>query len=752
MTTSINIYTVDATTAVSKQFAVNFTLGFLSRDHVTAFVEDELDGSGNQIFRTITWINDGLVTLSGTLNVGDVVKIQRTTPADNLIHDFQAGAVLREGNLDEAHLQALMILHEVFDGRNINSFSSDLNMNAFDIENVGQIQTGSIIVGGFEFDPSTGVNIATPVLASAIDTASTGVTVQDKLDAFDRATYKRRVHKPFANAFDGSPVIIQDGPVDTFHRHFGGIAEGEDGRLHLFYRKAPEHALTANTEVIYVYSDNGGQTWSSESAIVAGVAGFDYRDFSVCVTPTGKVYVAYTKAPVPAGSPTTFETIYSIDNGVTWSIGPTIASINFAYARTFGRIKVIPGDADSEYRLLLTPYYQSSATPTFKIAAWYSEDDGDSWVEGAAIKDDTDSDSETDVAVLSPTVWLAISRSTAGLIVRKTLDSGATWSIVGTVPLTSTDSRVAPSVDVFSRDGDTYIVLGYCDRTTDEMIWRVALASDLLNSTEAFGAALVVATDMDNASGYQIPVIRPDGELYIEGGFGYVEFKEYVGQDYSQVRFVRSDIFNLLSSNPRSLIVASDAITVPDTFFDLEIRVGTEGGAGTDDLDTINGGREGQIVTFWSVSSSQDTTFKNGTGNLVLKGDYALVTVSSSITMVNHDGSWYELSRANDTAAPAAVLVISGGIVTAPSSERVTPLIVDTEASAATDDLDTINGGQDGQIVVCRTATGSRDVTYKDGVGNLNLAGDFIATQAAHTITLVKWGTFWYELSRSANG
>ena len=149
-TTSINIYTVDATTAVTKQFAVNFTLGFLSRDHVTAFVEDELDGGGNQIFRTITWINDGLITLSGTLAIGDVVKIQRTTPAESLIHDFQAGAVLREGNLDEAHLQALMILHEVFDGRNINSFSSDLNMNQFDILNINATHTDQLFINGVE--------------------------------------------------------------------------------------------------------------------------------------------------------------------------------------------------------------------------------------------------------------------------------------------------------------------------------------------------------------------------------------------------------------------------------------------------------------------------------------------------------------------------------------------------------------------------------------------------------------------------
>lgn len=160
-TTSVNIYVVDAVTAASKQFAVNFTLGYLSRDHVTAFVEGEVDGSGDQIFRTITWINDGLVQLSGTLTVGQTVRVQRTTPADSLIHDFQAGAVLKEANLDEANLQALMIIHEIFDGRNINEFVDDINMNLHDILNAGTINTNSLFVGGLPITADNAASIPT---------------------------------------------------------------------------------------------------------------------------------------------------------------------------------------------------------------------------------------------------------------------------------------------------------------------------------------------------------------------------------------------------------------------------------------------------------------------------------------------------------------------------------------------------------------------------------------------------------------
>lgn len=600
------------------------------------------------------------------------------------------------------------------------------------------------------------VNSVTPIGADSVDYTPAGAgavttTVQAHLRSLDADTYKRRVHKPYANDYSTGTVVVENGVVDGFHRHFGGIAEGENGRLHVFYRKAPEHALSSNTEVIHIYSDDGGQTWSNEVAIVAGVAGFDYRGISVCVTPTGKVLAAYTKAPEPAGSPTVFKTIYSIDNGENWQEGSDVTSINFSYARTFGHIKVIPGDSDDQYRLLMTPYYQSTATPTYKIAAWYSDDDGVSWSEGTAIKDDAASDNELDVAIVSSTIWIAIARSTNGLNVYKTINAGTSWSVVGIIPLTSTDNQVAPSVDTFFRDGRAYILLGYTDRQQDESVWRIALVDDLLTSADAFSANFVTATDMDNASGYQSPVLKSDGTVYIDEGLGFVEFKEYVGQTYSQVRFVRADLFALAATTPRTLTVATGAITVPDTFFDIEIRVGTEGAAATDDLDTINGGREGQIVTFWSTSNSQDTTFKNGTGNLVLKGDYTLLTTASSITLIHHGGSWYEMARGNDTAIPATI-DISAGVLTVPSAERITPLLVGTEGSAATDDLDTINGGLDGQIIICRTPSASRDVTYKDGTGNLSLAGDFLADNGMDTITLVKWGATWYELARSNNG
>lgn len=77
---------------------------------------------------------------------------------------------------------------------------------------------------------------------------------------------------------------------------------------------------------------------------------------------------------------------------------------------------------------------------------------------------------------------------------------------------------------------------------------------------------------------------------------------------------------------------------------------------------------------------------------------------------------------------------------------------VDTESDAASDDLDTINGGTDGDIIVLRAQDSARSVVIKDGTGNIASAGDFTMDNVHDMITLIYDGTSWLELSRSDNG
>ena len=92
-------------------------------------------------------------------------------------------------------------------------------------------------------------------------------------------------------------------------------------------------------------------------------------------------------------------------------------------------------------------------------------------------------------------------------------------------------------------------------------------------------------------------------------------------------------------------------------------------------------------------------------------------------------------------------LTIAAGVVTATGSFHS----IDTEADAATDNLDPINGGSEGGILVLKSENNARDTTAKDGTGNLVLAGDFIFTHRNDRLTLIRDVGGWAEISRSDN-
>jgi hypothetical protein len=96
---------------------------------------------------------------------------------------------------------------------------------------------------------------------------------------------------------------------------------------------------------------------------------------------------------------------------------------------------------------------------------------------------------------------------------------------------------------------------------------------------------------------------------------------------------------------------------------------------------------------------------------------------------------------------PPATATISGGVITATTSF----MRVDTEAAAASDDLDTINGGADGDILIVNAFSSARTVVMKDATGNLALAGDFSLDNSGDRIMLHFHNSAWNEISRSDN-
>jgi hypothetical protein len=105
--------------------------------------------------------------------------------------------------------------------------------------------------------------------------------------------------------------------------------------------------------------------------------------------------------------------------------------------------------------------------------------------------------------------------------------------------------------------------------------------------------------------------------------------------------------------------------------------------------------------------------------------------------------------RKNNVQNGSITPVIASGVIFAPAGAP--HIIVDTEALSASDDLDTINGGDFGDITTFTCASSVRNVVFKDGTGNLQLEGDFTLNNINDTITLLRTSTGWREVARSNN-
>jgi len=91
----------------------------------------------------------------------------------------------------------------------------------------------------------------------------------------------------------------------------------------------------------------------------------------------------------------------------------------------------------------------------------------------------------------------------------------------------------------------------------------------------------------------------------------------------------------------------------------------------------------------------------------------------------------------------ATALTIATGAITLTNNSS--SYVIDTEGAAATDDLDTISGGQEGQVIWLNTANNSRDITITSGVGNIvNPTGLSITLGNTNNIACLRYnGTNW---------
>jgi len=193
---------------------------------------------------------------------------------------------------------------------------------------------------------------------------------------------------------------------------------------------------------------------------------------------------------------------------------------------------------------------------------------------------------------------------------------------------------------------------------------------------------------------------------------------------------------------------------------------------GTDTIDGVNATRTlndnfgwtffiSDGVSNWSMGKMRDIVTALEALALTVTGNNAATRVVTAKAAVSQTANIFEAQNSGGTKlmgvgpngminlGPSPTLTIASGVITATKSYHK----VDTEAAAATDNLDTINGGTDGDILILRTANIARDVTIKNGTGNLRTVGDFTLNYLEDRIMLQYDGDLgvWVEISRSDN-
>ena len=112
---------------------------------------------------------------------------------------------------------------------------------------------------------------------------------------------------------------------------------------------------------------------------------------------------------------------------------------------------------------------------------------------------------------------------------------------------------------------------------------------------------------------------------------------------------------------------------------------------------------------------------------------------------------WAERLPPNNIVKVTDIYTIDSGTITLTGYDQIRLVRIETEGAAATDNLDKIDGGVAGDIIICRAYDTTHTVVLTDNTENLRLAGDCTLDASTDTITLIYRDTVWIEIARSNN-
>ena len=246
-------------------------------------------------------------------------------------------------------------------------------------------------------------------------------------------------------------------------------------------------------------------------------------------------------------------------------------------------------------------------------------------------------------------------------------------------------------------------------------------------------------------SGVDDPVIRRFLETFSLATNLWVGDGLEVGPTTGKLQATHTGIGQLNYAAAVELTIASGAVTATQTVHSLD----TEADAATDDLDTINGGVEGHILVINAINSARTVVLKHGTGNIICPGgvDFSLDDFRTHLMLIFRVANWHVFGssfsnvRQFNFAASTELTIATGAVTTTQTIHSL-----DTEADAATDDLDTINGGVEGDVLIINAANSARTVVVKHGTGNIICPGavDLSLDEFRHRLTLDRGTSDWY--------
>ena len=101
----------------AQTFTISLGLGYDEATDITVHVTGELDGGGAQIYRTFTFDSTNVVRVTESLDVDDVVVVQRTVSQTTQKVDFENGGDVTPRNIQLQYRHIFQLSQEFLDGR-----------------------------------------------------------------------------------------------------------------------------------------------------------------------------------------------------------------------------------------------------------------------------------------------------------------------------------------------------------------------------------------------------------------------------------------------------------------------------------------------------------------------------------------------------------------------------------------------------------------------------------------------------------